>query len=161
MLDYVMNQRIQTRKGNKGYRIAPHNCYRCSGDDKWISIAVATNEEWEGLCRTMARPDLIMDERFALPDDRYKNQEELDRIVAEWTRDKESHELMTRLQTAGVAAAATLSSEGLFKDPHVRDREFSYRWNIPQSAMTGSSPRLGGCLKLRHKSTAMPLFWGT
>ncbi len=66
--------------------------------------------------------DLIMDKRFAGSDDRYNNQEELDRIISEWTRDKESYELMTLLQTAGVAAASTLSSEGLFKDPHVRDR---------------------------------------
>jgi len=70
----------------------------------------------------MDQPDLIMDNRFAIPEDRYKNQDELDRIISVWTRDKESYELMTRLQTAGVAAAPTLSSEGLFKDPHVRDR---------------------------------------
>lgn len=122
ILDYVMNQRVQTRKGNKGYRIAPHNCYRCSGEDKWISIAVATDQEWEGLCRAMDRPDLMMDKRFAASDDRYKNQEELDRIISEWTRDKESYELMAHLQAAGVAATPTLSSKGLFKDPHVRDR---------------------------------------
>ena len=70
----------------------------------------------------MDRPDLIMDKRFTAPEDRFKNQEELDRIISEWTRDKESYELMTRLQKAGVAATPTLSSEGLFKDPHVRDR---------------------------------------
>ncbi len=122
ILDYVMNQRIQSRRGNKGYRIAPHNCYRCSGEDKWISIAVATDREWEALCITMDRPDLIRDIRFAAPEDRYEQQDELDRIISDWTRDKESYELMARLQSAGVAAAPTLSSEGLFKDPHVRDR---------------------------------------
>ena len=122
ILDYVMNQRIQTRRGNKGYRIAPHNCYRCSGEDKWISIAVATDREWEGLCRTMDRPDLIRDIRYATPEDRYRQQDELDRIISEWTGDKEGYELTARLQSAGVAAAPTLSSEGLFKDSHVRDR---------------------------------------
>jgi benzylsuccinate CoA-transferase BbsF subunit len=122
ILDYVMNQRVQTRKGNKGYRIAPHNCYRCAGEDKWISIAVATNQEWEGLCRTMDRPDLITDKRFTAPGDRYKNQDALDRMVSEWTGDQDNYELMARLQAAGVAAAPTLSSEGLFKDPHTRDR---------------------------------------
>jgi len=122
ILDYVMNQRIQTRRGNKGYRIAPHNCYRCAGDDKWISIAVATNQEWEGLCSAMGRPDLSEDQRFAVPEDRYKNQDELDRMISDWTGDKESYELMKQLQEAGVAAAPTLSSEGLFKDPHIRDR---------------------------------------
>jgi len=122
ILDYVMNQRIQTRRGNKGYRIAPHNCYRCAGEDKWISIAVATNREWEGLCSAMGRLDLLEDQRFAIPEDRYKNQDELDRMISDWTMDKEGYELMECLQKAGVAAAPTLSSEGLFNDPHIRDR---------------------------------------
>ena len=122
ILDYVMNNRVQTRRGNKGYRIAPHNCYRCAGDDKWISIAVATNREWEGLCRTMGQPDLIEDKRFSSNDRRYENQDELDEIISEWTRDKDNYMVMERLQKAGVAAAPTMSSKRLFEDPHVRDR---------------------------------------
>jgi len=122
ILDYVMNGRVQTRRGNRGYRIAPHNCYRCKGEDKWISIAVATDEEWEGLCRAMDRADLVEDDRFSIIENRYKNQEELDGIISEWTRDKDNYELMARLQQAGVAAAPTLRSKYLFEDPHVQDR---------------------------------------
>lgn len=122
ILDYVMNNRVQTRRGNKGYRIAPHNCYQCAGEDKWISIAVATNREWEGLCRTMGQPDLIEDKRFSSNDRRYENQDELDEIISEWTRDKDNYMVMERLQKAGVAAAPTMSSKRLFEDPHVRDR---------------------------------------
>ena len=117
ILDYVMNHRVQTRRGNRGYRIAPHNCYRCMGEDKWISIAVAADEEWKGLCRAMERPDLAEEDRFSTVEDRYKNQDELDRIISDWTRDKDNYDLTARLQAAGVAAAPTLSSEGLFKDP--------------------------------------------
>ena len=43
LLDYFMNQRVPGRKGNKDEWMAPHNCYRCQGDDKWVSIAVATD----------------------------------------------------------------------------------------------------------------------
>lgn len=122
ILDYVMNNRVQTRRGNKGYRIAPHNCYRCAGEDKWISIAVATNREWEGMCRTMGQLDLIDDKRFSSNDRRYENQDELDEIISEWTRDKDNYVVMECLQKAGVAAAPTMSSKRLFEDPHVRDR---------------------------------------
>jgi len=131
ILDYVMNQRVQTRKGNKGYRIAPHNCYRCAGEDEWISIAVDANPEWEGLCRSMDRLDLIHDPRFASAEDRYRHQDELDPIISEWAQDKKSYDVMVRLQAAGVAATPTLSSEGLFKDPHVRDRGVFYRVEHP------------------------------
>ncbi len=122
LMDYIMNKRVQTRKGNRDHLMAPHNCYRCKGEDRWISIAVATDEEWRGLCEAMSRPDLIHDERFAGIHDRYKNQEALDPLISEWTRDKDYYEVMEVLQKKGVAAAPSLSSEGLFKDPHLGER---------------------------------------
>jgi crotonobetainyl-CoA:carnitine CoA-transferase CaiB-like acyl-CoA transferase len=70
----------------------------------------------------MDRPDLIHDPRFASAEGRYHHQDELDPIISKWTQDKKSYDVMMRLQAAGVAATPTLSSEGLFKDPHVRDR---------------------------------------
>jgi len=122
LMDYIMNQRIPTRQGNRDEIMAPHNCYRCRGDDNWISIAVATEEEWHSLCRIMERPELNQDERFSDPLRRWSNQEALDRIITEWTEGLDCYEVMKRLQAAGVAAAPSLSSEGLFKDPHVKAR---------------------------------------
>jgi crotonobetainyl-CoA:carnitine CoA-transferase CaiB-like acyl-CoA transferase len=44
LLDYIMNQRVPKRRGNRDDLMAPHNCYRCRGADHWVSIAVATGE---------------------------------------------------------------------------------------------------------------------
>ncbi|MBU4001769.1 MAG: CoA transferase, partial [Proteobacteria bacterium] len=33
LLDYVLNQRVQERKGNRDDSMAPHNCYVCKGED--------------------------------------------------------------------------------------------------------------------------------
>jgi crotonobetainyl-CoA:carnitine CoA-transferase CaiB-like acyl-CoA transferase len=122
-LDYVMNRRVQMRKGNKDDVMAPHNCYRCLGDDKWISIAVATQEEWEGLCRVMDKPELMDDDRFSDSSKRKTNEEALDRIINEWTKNQDYYDAMKKLQKAGVAAAPSLSSEALFHDPHLKERE--------------------------------------
>lgn len=122
LMDYIMNQRVPTRKGNQDEIFAPHNCYPCRGEDKWISIAVTTEEEWASLCRVMDRPDLVDDERFVNMAGRRRNLEELDRIISEWTGDRDYYGVMEDLQRAGVAAAPSLSGEGLFKDPHVRER---------------------------------------
>jgi benzylsuccinate CoA-transferase BbsF subunit len=123
LLDYVMNQRSPMRKGNKDYRMVPHNCYRCAGEDNWISIAVGTDPEWENLCRVMGQPELAQEERFSTIDARLRNETELDRIIGAWTKDQRCYEVMESLQEAGVAAAPSLSSKGLFNDPHLRDRE--------------------------------------
>jgi len=123
LMDYIMNMRVQERVGNRDPLMAPHNCYRCKGDDNWISIAVANDQEWERLCRAMGRPDLSLDERFSGLQERLDNHEALDRIIGEWTRDKDCTEVMETLQAAGVAAAPSLSSEGLFRDPHLKERD--------------------------------------
>ncbi|MEE8399946.1 MAG: CoA transferase [Desulfobacterales bacterium] len=121
-MEYVMNQKVPQRKGNRDEGAAPHNCYRCRGEDRWISIAVVTDEEWIALCRTMEMPELAGDERFLDGPRRRQNQLDLDSIITGWTRDQDDYALMERLQQAGVAAAPSLSSEGLFNDPHLRDR---------------------------------------
>ena len=123
IMDYFLNDRIRKRRGNRDDVMAPHNCYPCAGDDKWISIAVATEDEWHQLCRAMNRRDLETDPRFARQAARLKHQGALDRIIGEWTREQEAHGVMEMLQGVGVAAAPSLSAKGLFKDPHIRERK--------------------------------------
>jgi benzylsuccinate CoA-transferase BbsF subunit len=121
-LDYIMNDRVQIRKGNKDDMMAPHNCYRCKGEDKWVAIVIASQEEWEALCKTMGKPELIADSRFCDLTSRKANEEDLDRIINEWTMGQTDYDVMTLLQNAGVAATPSLSSEGLFNDPHLKER---------------------------------------
>lgn len=122
-MDYVMNRKTPRRKGNRDALMAPHNCYRCRGEDKWISIAVATDGEWDALCRTMEMPELAGDERFSDGPRRWENQADLDDIISRWTRDQDDYAVMERLQQVGVAAAPSLSGKALFNDPHLRERE--------------------------------------
>ena len=121
-LDYFMNGRSPTRTGNRDTIMAPHNCYRCRGEDKWVSIAVATDEEWQALCRAIGRPGLAGDERFADAASRWKNQDELDRLISQWTVNYTHYEVTDILQKAGVAAFPSMSREELARDPHLMER---------------------------------------
>jgi benzylsuccinate CoA-transferase BbsF subunit len=122
LMDYLMNGRVQMRKGNRDDRMAPHNCYRCRGDDNWISIAVANDREWRALCSAMGMPELAEDERFSRAETRWKHQDELDPIIGDWTKDRDDYELMHQLQEVGVAATPSLSNKALYQDPHLRER---------------------------------------
>ena len=122
IMDYTMNKRNQTRTGNRSAFMAPHNCYRCRGEDRWISIAVGTQEEWKALCGIMGNPDWSQEARFADENSRWQNQEELDKLVDAWTKDFESIELMGILQKAGVAAMPSFNSKDLCEDPHLKER---------------------------------------
>jgi len=121
LMDYTMNRRNQTRKGNHDDAMAPHSCYRCRGG-QWVTIAIATEEEWQTFCSAIGAPEWTKDQNFSDAYSRLKNQDELDRRVEEWTMNHTPYQVMEILQQAGVAAVPSFDSELLFTDPHLRER---------------------------------------
>jgi benzylsuccinate CoA-transferase BbsF subunit len=131
LMDYLMNGRVRSRRGNQDDIMSPHNCYRCRGDDKWVSIAVSTEEEWQAFCGVMGNPDWTRDEKFSDAYSRWKNQDELDRLVTEWTLKYTHYEVTEMLQKAGVAAFPSLSNQEIFSDPHFKERKLSVEVEHP------------------------------
>ena len=80
VLDYTVNGRVFTRNGNYDPYAAPHGAYRCRGEDRWVAIAVTSDEEWQGLCRVLGEPEWTREERFATLSGRLTNHAELDRL---------------------------------------------------------------------------------
>ncbi len=124
-MDYTMNGKVQKRRGNLDEIMAPHNCYPCAGKDKWISIAVATEAEWQGLCNAMGNPEWCNDEMFADGYSRWKNQAKLDELIGSWSAKHTDYEAMEILQCAGVAAVPSLDAREIFTDPHLAQRKIS------------------------------------
>ena len=123
LLEYPMNQHSPRRCGNQDEIMAPHNVYRCAGDDKWISIAVANDEEWNALCSVMGNPEWAKKEAYTDQAGRWTNQKEIDAQLAEWTIQFTDYDLMNKLQAAGVAAMPSFCAEQILSDPHVKARE--------------------------------------
>lgn len=132
LLDAAANGRDQRRVGNRDEIMAPHNCYPCKGEDKWISIAVGDDEEWKSFCRAIGNPGWTTQERFSDQLSRWKNQDELDKLVGKWTKKYTPHEVMNLLQKAGVAAVPSFTSENTFKDPHIKARKFAVTVKHPE-----------------------------
>ena len=119
------------RMGNRDQIMAPHGVYRCRGEDAWITITVATQEEWESLCEAMGRTEWLSDQRFADGYKRWLNQDELDRAISASTANYTPSELMDLLQATGVAAVPSFSARDLFEDPHLMERRFSQKVMSP------------------------------
>jgi len=122
LMEYTMNKRSPSRSGNRDTVMAPHNCYRCKGDDKWISIAVATDEEWKAFRGVMGNPEWAMDDTYSDAFGRHNNQAALDKRIEDWAMNYTSHELMDMLQQADVAAMPSLCAEEILSDPHFNTR---------------------------------------
>ena len=123
MMEYTMNGRSLKRTGNTDPVMAPHNVYRCKGDDKWVSIAVGDQEEWKALVHAMGDPAWAKDEKFADPFRRHENAAELDAHMAEWTINLTHYDVMMKLQAAGVAAMPSFCATEILEDPHTKARE--------------------------------------
>ena len=124
LMDFSANGRSGQRFGNQDTVMSPHGCYPCRGDDRWITIAVATDEEWQAVCRVLGQNEWAADPRFEDSLSRWKNRDELDALIGTVTSTWDAHELMHALQKDGVAAGAVLDSKDLLFDPHLGQRNF-------------------------------------
>jgi len=130
-LEYSMNGREPERRGNHDRRMAPHGCFRCAGEDHWLSIACATEGEWRSLCEVID-PELAQDPRFATAPDRKQHEEALDARISAWSRGQERWQATRTLQAAGVAAFPSMSARDLVEDPHLKERGFIEHYDHPE-----------------------------
>lgn len=140
LLEYVASGKEPSRIGNASPYAAPHGVYPCRGDDRWCTIAVNNDEEWTNFCREIGKPEYIDDPRFRTLADRKKNEDELNRLVSEWTADQKAEDVMERLQAAGVPSGVVKNTADIFEDPQLRSRNLY--WQMEHSEM-GMFTQLG------------------
>ena len=124
LLDYQMNDRVPEPMGNADHHHAPHNVYRCKGDDRWLAIAVTSDEEWRALCGVIGRHDLSDDASLKDTKGRREQQNRIDSAITAWSQQHEDYEAMRILQDAGIFAAPYLSPQRVFTDPQLREGGF-------------------------------------
>lgn len=152
VLDYTVNGRSWRRPGmppgNRAWEpaVAPHNTYRCAGEDRWIAIAVMNDAEWTALVRAMGEPAWAADERFATNAGRLEHQDELDAHIAAWTESRNDYEVMNTLQAAGVRAGAVQKASDRFeRDPQLAARGWWHTLphaELGETEYDGVTPRL-------------------
>jgi benzylsuccinate CoA-transferase BbsF subunit len=121
----------------------PDNAFRCMGEDRWCAIAVTTDEEWRNFCKAIGNPAWTEETRFSTLSKRKENEDELDRLVEEWTVKYPAAEVMTRMQSMGVPAGVVETGE----DQLEHDIQTRHRNLFPEL----DHPRLG-----KHHAVASP-----
>jgi benzylsuccinate CoA-transferase BbsF subunit len=147
-LDSAVNGRVPEPLGNGSSVAAPHGCYRCAGVDAWCVIAVGNEEEWQSFCAVLGCPPWSLDVKFADRISRVRNRVELNRLVEEWTLQREPQEVMRRMQEAGVAAGVVQNIAQVANDPHLQTRGFMVEIQHPEMGRT-----LHAGLPMKHSAT--------
>src|SRR5215831_9500635 len=89
-----------SRHGNRMQAAAwaPHGAYPCRGTDEWITLAVQTDEQWHALVAEIGAPDWARAARFKTAAGRKAEEDDLDRLMAQFTKGEDRYDLMGRLQ---------------------------------------------------------------
>ncbi|SRR5579875_2944928 len=150
LIDYFATGRVLQPQGNRSERYAPHGAYQCrdeGGAERWISIAVANDAQWQGLLDVLGNP--ACDERFATMLGRLQNSQVLDTFLSAHVRERDAWDLTSRLQEKGVAAYPVQSCLDLHQDENLESFGF---WHWLEHPEMGPAPYMG----LQHKLSATP-----
>jgi crotonobetainyl-CoA:carnitine CoA-transferase CaiB-like acyl-CoA transferase len=120
VLAWCANRSLPRKKENRDEFAAIHGAFPCSGQDQWVALVVRTEEEWRDLCRAMGDPEWTRE--FASPVRRQARLLELERRIAEWTRQRTPAEAVQALQAQDVAAAEVNSVGAALAEPHLKER---------------------------------------
>ncbi len=123
LLEFEMNGTEPPRDGNRDPHMAPHGVFRSAGEDRWVSIAVGTDEEWQSLVAVIG-DDELSSQLYATLADRKRHEDEIEARLTRWTTTLPPEEATRRLQAAGVAAFPAMTNHDLAEDPHLNGREF-------------------------------------
>jgi formyl-CoA transferase len=136
MLHYIrIAFSVQARTGKAAPRAAdtsvtggnpPVGTFPCKGggpnDYVYVFTSRANPEHWRRLLGVIGREDLIDNPLYATPAARSERKDEVQEMVAAWTRRHTKHEAMEIIGAAGIPAGAVLDSMELHSDPSFQRR---------------------------------------
>lgn len=159
-LDYSCNGRLQSLNGNRDANAAPHGAYRCKGEDRWCVIAVFDEHQWQSFCRIIGAPVWTQDPKFTSLSGRKEHEDELDKLVEEWTIQHTPEEVVQLMQSGDIGSAVVENAKDLFSDPQLQYRfhfsaqkhteiglhsyeNFGFRLSSTPGGAAGPAPCLG------------------
>ncbi|MEE6136936.1 CoA transferase [Mycobacterium sp. 050128] len=114
VIEYSAYGALLERDGNHGPTAVPQNLYRSADIDEfgrldsWVAIAVATDEQWEGLSRALGSPSWATDPALSTEAGRRAHQDSIDEHLAAWCENRTRDNIVATLWDAGVPVAKVL-----------------------------------------------------
>lgn len=115
---YDRSGTIRNRQGNRLDNSAPLDNYP-TADGRYVCIVAGSDTNFARLCRAMDRSDLASDDRFATLAHRAHNGDEINGLVADWTRTLTALEIEERCIAEDVPVATAYTAADIFDDPHM------------------------------------------
>ena len=142
--EYQQAGYVRERTGAILPNVAPSNVYP-TRDGKMVLIAANQDTVFKRLAAAMGRPGLADDERYATHSARGSHQEELDALIAEWSRTLDSAALVDLLNDNGVPTGHMYRASEMLEDAHFKARQAIIKMahaEFGELAMQNVAPKL-------------------
>jgi crotonobetainyl-CoA:carnitine CoA-transferase CaiB-like acyl-CoA transferase len=102
----------------------PAGIFPCApgGPNDWIYVFARQRDHWHNLLKAIGREELIGDPRYETIEARRERRDEVDAMVADFTRRHDKHEAMRLIGAAGTPAGAVLDTMELMAEPSFERR---------------------------------------
>jgi crotonobetainyl-CoA:carnitine CoA-transferase CaiB-like acyl-CoA transferase len=120
--NFALEGAAPSRVGSRSNTASPRNVY-ATRDGKFVALSASMQSMVDRLFRTIGRPELIDDPRFATNTDRVRNIDALDAILADFMRSHSQADLLAIFDEAGVTVGPVLDASSFADDPYIRGRE--------------------------------------
>ncbi len=132
VMDYTMNGTQPPRQGNRDPGMAPHGVFRCAGEQRWVAIAVRDDAEWARLATILGRAELAEDAAYRTLAARKANEDALEQLINEWTRERSPEAVTEELQRAGIPAFTSCTNKDVAEDRHLNESGLFVRLEHPE-----------------------------
>jgi crotonobetainyl-CoA:carnitine CoA-transferase CaiB-like acyl-CoA transferase len=112
---------VRSREGNRLSNSAPLDNYP-TADGRFVCVVAGSDANFGRLCEAMGRPDLRADPRFATLADRAEHGDEINGVVAEWTKARTATEVEETCVRFDVPVAMAYTAVEIAADAHFTAR---------------------------------------
>lgn len=119
-MKYTLDHIPPQRTGNRFSEVGANGAYQCK--DGMVYFACSGDVRWTRLCCMMGQPELAEDPRFKTNTLRWKNHDEVDRVIESWTRSRPVSEVVQLAEESKVPCGPVLEMPQVLQDPHVHAR---------------------------------------
>lgn len=119
------------RRGNSHFAASPGDHYE-TNDGRYLCLTVAANNVFRRLCKAMQLEELAEDPRFLNHEDRAKNYDIINGMVADWIKTNPVKELCETLENNSIPHSLIFTVDDIVNDPHYEARESIKTINHPK-----------------------------
>ena len=120
-----------TRLGNGHVVASPHGVFPCAGEDRWVALAVETDEQWQALAGLIGRPELATTHQSS--ESRRAARAEIEAAVSAWTATQDQEAVERQLRAAHVPASVVADVNQVLANEHLQARDTFSRYPIEGS----------------------------